>query len=94
VSLERQAFDVALKVNNGLTDRAIESLRVTLLVSDLAGNATPITTDPNNTSASFFYRLDTLTGTAALDGTSSVAQSTQAEARWLFIPSPGAAGTL
>jgi hypothetical protein len=94
VSLERQAFDVALKINNGLTDRAIEALRVTLLVSDLAGNAVAFTTNPNDTSAAFFYRLDTLTGTVALDGSSAVAQSTRAEARWLFIPSSGAASSL
>jgi hypothetical protein len=94
VSLERQAFDVALKINNGLTDRAIEALRVTLLVSDLAGNAVSFTSDPNNIAAAFFYRVDSLTGTAALDGSSAVAAATQAEARWLFIPSPGAAGTL
>ncbi len=94
VSLERQAFDVALKVNNGLADRAIEALRVTLLVSDLAGNAVVFTTDPNSGTAAFFYRLDTLTGTAALDGSSNVEQSSQAEARWLFIPASGAAGSL
>ncbi|TAG71259.1 MAG: DUF11 domain-containing protein, partial [Burkholderiales bacterium] len=79
---------------NGLTDRAIESLRVTLHVSDLSGNAVGFSSDPNNTSAAFFYRVDSLTGTTALDGSSAVAASTQAEARWLFIPSPGAAGTL
>jgi hypothetical protein len=94
VSLERQAFDVALKINNGLTDRSIDALRVTLLVTDLSGNPVAFTSDANNTGALFFYRVDSLTGTTAIDGTSNVAAATQAEARWLFIPSAGAAGTL
>jgi Domain of unknown function DUF11/SdrD B-like domain len=93
VSLERQAFDAVLKINNGLPDQAIENLLVTVLFADSAGNTVIASSDPDNTTATFFIRIDKLTAVNAIDGTGLVAAKSTGEVRWLIIPSAGAGGT-
>ena len=62
VSLERQAFDAVMRINNGLDLSALTNISVNLKFTNSAGAAVVATTDPNNTSASFFLRLDSLAG--------------------------------
>ena len=91
LTLERQAFDAHMRITNGTTHLALEDVGVTVTFTDEAGNPVLATSDPNDTSASFFLRVDTLNQISAVDGTGSVAPSTSADVHWLIIPAPGAA---
>lgn len=92
VSLERQAFDAVLRIRNGLATASVEDVSVDVLFSDLEGNPVLASSDPNNTSALFFIRLDSLDGIGALDGTGAVEPETTASIRWVIIPSANAGG--
>lgn len=97
LSLERQAFDAKMVIRNGLTDSAIENVEVQLLFMDANEELVVGTQDPNATAAQFFYRVDSLEGINAIDGTESIAADSSAEMHWLIIPSAGtatASGTL
>ena len=84
-TLEREAFDASLKVNNNLPDSPLTDLRVNVFVKDEQGNPADDV---------FFIKIATLTNTNAIDGTGVVQSSTTAEIRWLIIPSTGAGGML
>jgi hypothetical protein len=93
LSLERQAFDAHMQITNGLDTSAIQNVGVNLTFQDQAGNNVVATSDPNNTSASFFVRVDTLSGIGAIDGTGSVGPKTTGDIHWLIIPAVGTGGT-
>ncbi|MBI2789133.1 MAG: fibronectin type III domain-containing protein, partial [Elusimicrobia bacterium] len=84
-TLEREAFDASLKVNNNLPDSPLTDLRVNVFVKDEQGNPADDV---------FFIKIATLTNTNAIDGSGVVQSSTTAEIRWLIIPSTGAGGML
>ncbi|MHB8894636.1 MAG: calcium-binding protein, partial [Candidatus Geothermincolia bacterium] len=90
LTLERQAFDARMQIANGLPSDAVENVRVVVRVTDSAGNPVAITADPDNTTATFFVREDSMTGIGAVDGTGTVAASTTADIHWLLIPARGA----
>lgn len=92
-SLERQAFIAELDISNGLTTSSITGVGVNVTFADANGNAVVATTDPTNTSASFFLRQDSLSGISATDGTGTVGPSSTAVMRWLIIPAPGTGGS-
>jgi uncharacterized repeat protein (TIGR01451 family) len=92
LSLERQAFDAVLKINNGLADLSVENVSVSLWFKDEAGNAVISTSDANNTTASFFVRQDSLTNLTAIDGTGVVPPKSSGSVKWLIIPTVGAGG--
>lgn len=93
VSLERQAFDAVMRINNGLDLSALTNISVNLKFTNSAGAAVVATTDPNSTTALFFLRLDSLAGVGAVDGTGVVAPKTSGEIKWLIIPAAGTGGT-
>lgn len=93
ISLERQAFDAVLRIRNGLATASVDDVSVDILFSDAEGNPVVASSDPNNTLASFFVRLDDLDGIGAVDGTGSVAPETTASVRWMIIPSASAGGS-
>ena len=92
LSLERQAFDAVMRINNGLDTDPIQNVGINLTFADQAGNSVIATTDPNNTSAAFFIRIDSLTGINAIDGSGAVAPKTTGEIHWLIIPAAGTGG--
>jgi|GEM_PF-3472827 len=92
LTLERQAFDARLKINNGMKKLAIEDIAVEIAFEDADGNPVIATTDPNATDASFFVTLDSLDGVTAVDGSGRIEPATSGEVHWLIIPAPGAAG--
>jgi hypothetical protein len=94
VSLERQAFDAVMKINNGLDGSSLTNIGVNLVFQDANGSPVVATTDANNTTASFFLRLDSVDGVGAVDGTGVVAPKTSGIIKWLIIPAPGAGGLL
>ena len=91
-SLERQAFNAAMRINNGL-ETPIQNIAIGLIFQDAAGNGVIATSDSASTSATFFLAAPTLTGISALDGSGSVAAKTTGEVNWLTIPAQGAGGT-
>jgi len=90
-TLERQAFDAHMRINNGLSHITLENIRVDVSFTDEAGSAVLATSDTNNTDATFFIRLDTIQNINSVDGTGTVNPSTAADIHWLIIPAAGAA---
>ena len=87
LTFEREGFEARMTINNGLPNTALTSLLVTIKFADENGNEVLATSDPNNTTALFFLRLQ--------DGSSipaNVATGTSATIKWLIIPAPGAGG--
>jgi hypothetical protein len=89
LTLERQAFDAHLRVNNGLSHITLENARVDVTFTDAEGNPVPASSDPDNTDALFFIRLDSLENIEDVNGNGTVLPSTTADIHWLIIPSPG-----
>lgn len=92
LTLERQAFDAAMRIHNGMEGKALEQIQVNILFTDDQGQVVLASTDPNHPSALFFIRLDHLSNIQNVDGNGQVAPLTTAEIHWLIIPAPGAAG--
>lgn len=90
LSLERQAFDAHMVIRNGL-DGALSNVKVELVFQDQDQQPVTATADPNATGATFFQRIDRMTGIGSLDG-GSLAGKTHADIHWLIIPSQGAGG--
>lgn len=92
VSLERQAFDAKMSIDNGL-DTPVQNVAINLNFSDAGGKAVVASSDPNNTTASFFIGAPTLSAINAIDGSGSVAPKTSGVIDWLLIPAQGTGGT-
>jgi hypothetical protein len=94
LTLERQAFDAHMRINNGLTGIAIENVGVTVSFADKDGNTVRATSDPDDTTALFFIRLNSMDGIGDVGGTGTVQPSSSADIHWLIIPAPGASNGL
>lgn len=97
LTLERQAFEAHMRINNGLSHITLEEVRVTVRFADEDGNPVETTSNPDSSTASFFIRLDSTenlgdlqTDPNNLDFTGMVNPSTSADIYWLIIPAPGA----
>lgn len=93
LTLERQAFDAEMKINNTTTSDLIQNVSVVVKVSDELGTPVEITDDPNNLAAKFFLRISNKQNISDVDGTGTVNPATTSVINWLIIPAPGAAGT-
>ena len=72
---------------------ALENVGVAVTFADADGdNTVSATSDPNNTNALFFIRLDSMENIGNVSGTGTVAPSTSADIHWLIIPAFGAGG--
>ncbi|MEM7395276.1 MAG: calcium-binding protein, partial [Verrucomicrobiota bacterium] len=91
-TLERQAFDAELRINNGLPNLALSDVNVSLKIQDADGNNVVFTDNPNDTNALFFVTVAGLQNIANINGAGTVAASTTAKINWLLVPAPGAAG--
>lgn len=94
LTLERQAFDAHMRITNGLSHVTLDQVGVTVWFTDKNGNAVRATSDPSDTSALFFIRVDEMTNITDVGGAGSVAPSTVADIHWLIIPALGAANGL
>jgi hypothetical protein len=92
LTLERQAFDAEMKINNTTDTGVIENVSVVVKVTDENGTPVAVTDNPNDLSAKFFVRLSGRQNIEAVDGTGTVSPKTTAIINWLLIPAPGAAG--
>lgn len=91
LTLERQAFDAEMRINNGLDDLPLEDVDISVIFEDEEGNAVEATSDPNNTTASFYIRVAAMDQINSIDGSGVVAPTQTAVINWLIIPVPGAA---
>ncbi len=90
VTLERQAFDAHMRINNGLSNITLENVQVDVDFADEAGETVRASSDPNDPDALFFIRVDSMENIEHVDGTGTVAPSSSADIHWLIIPAPGA----
>jgi len=90
LTLERQAFDAHMRINNGLSHITLDNVDIEVSFADESGASILATSDPNNTDALFFIRLDTMTNISGIQGAGTVSPSTSADIHWLIIPAPGA----
>jgi hypothetical protein len=86
LTLERQAFEARMTINNGLAGIALDTITVDIHFADRNGNPVRATTSPNDTLAKFFWRLQT--GSTI---PTSIAGGTSNRIIWLIVPAPGAA---
>lgn len=93
LTLERQAFDAEMKINNTTDTGVIENVGVEVKVTDESGSPIAVSSNPNDLSAKFFVRLSNKQNIAAVDGTGVVNPKTTSVINWLLIPAPGAAGS-
>ena len=93
LTLERQAFDATMNINNTTDTGVIQNVSVVVNVTDENGTPVAVTNDPNNLSASFFLKLSSVQSIAAVDGTGAVQPQTTATIDWQLIPAPGSAGS-
>lgn len=94
LTLERQAFDAEMKINNTTDTGLIEAVSVVVKVTDEAGTPVAVTDNPNDTSAKFFLRVSNRENISDVTGTGTVRPQTTARINWLLIPAPGSAGNL
>ncbi len=93
LTLERQAFDAEMKINNTTDTGVIENVSVVVKVTDENGTPVAVTDNPNDLSAKFFLRLSSKQNIDAVDGTGTVSPKTTSTIDWLLIPAPGSAGS-
>ncbi len=62
LTLERQAFDAEMRINNGLDEMPLENVSISVTFEDENGNAVLASSDPNATDAVFFIRVDRMSG--------------------------------
>ncbi|MGY4532098.1 Ca2+-binding RTX toxin-like protein [Pseudomonas sp. TE3786] len=99
LTLERQAFEATMRINNGLDTIALDQLQVQVLFEDDTGHVVKASSDANAKDAAFFIRLDDSNNLNSIqsgaDGAVTNGQVPPKAAgvlRWLIIPTAGAAG--
>ncbi|MBD8528170.1 hypothetical protein IFO71_20670 [Pseudoxanthomonas sp. CAU 1598] len=93
LTLERQAFEAKMKISNGLDTLALENVDINVTFEDEAGNSVLASSNPNDTDAKFFIRLDSMQGIDDVSGAGRIAPKGVAEITWLIIPAQGAGGS-
>ena len=94
LTLERQAFDAHMRINNGLSHISLENIDIEVSFTDEEGTPVPASSDTGNTEALFFIRRDSMENIDAVDGSGSIGPSTSADIHWLIIPAPGSSDGL
>ncbi len=92
LTLERQAFDAEMRINNTTDSGLIENVSVVVKVTDKNGVPVAVTDNPNDLTAKFFIRLSGKQNISDVTGTGAVSPKTTASINWLLIPAPGSAG--
>src|SRR4030042_5409094 len=86
LTLERQAFNAHMAINNGLSHITLENVDIDVTFSDKDGNSVLASSDPNNTNALFFIRIDSMENITNVSGSGTVHPSSTADIHWLIIP--------
>lgn len=93
LTLERQAFDAQMKINNTTDASTIENVSIQVKVTDENGSSVAVTDNPNDLSAKFYIRLSGKQNIDSIDGNGKVNPKITAILNWLLVPAPGSAGT-
>ncbi|MFH1147590.1 MAG: hypothetical protein V1736_07775, partial [Pseudomonadota bacterium] len=94
MTLERQAFDAHMNINNGLPGITLENISVEVTFLDEGGHVVRATSDPEDKGALFFFRVDSMEKVTAIDGSGTIGPGAQADIHWLIIPAPGTSNGL
>jgi len=94
LTFERQAFDAHMSINNGFSHITLGDVDVDVRFSDEDGNSVLASSDPNNTDALFFIRVDSIENIEDVDGFGTVQPVSTADIHWLIIPASGASNGL
>ena len=94
LTLERQAFDAHMRINNGLSHITLQDVDVAVSFTDETGNSVLASSDPDNTDALFYIRVDSIENIESINGSGTVDPSSAADIHWLIIPAPGASNGL
>ncbi len=94
LTLERQAFDAHMRINNGLSHITLADVGIAVTFSDEEGNPVLASSDPDNSEAVFFIRLASMQNIDDVAGSGAVQPETSADIHWLIIPAPGASNGL
>lgn len=92
LTLERQAFEARMQIDNALPHLAVENVHIGVTFTDADGETVLTTSDPNDTNALFFITVGSMVGIGGISGDGTVAPARAAEITWLIIPAPGAGG--
>lgn len=76
LTLERQAFDAEMRINNTTDTGVIENVSVVVKITDENGTPVAVSDNPNDVSAKFFVRVSSKQAIAAIDGTGQVLPKT------------------
>ncbi len=92
LTLERQAFDANMKINNGFPNLTLANVNIQVKFQDKDGNSVIASSNPDDTNALFFIRVSSMTGVTNSDisGSGTVPPATTADIHWLIIPAIGA----
>ncbi|MFK5986917.1 MAG: hypothetical protein QM479_16030 [Pseudomonadota bacterium] len=88
-SLERQAFDAVMRINNSLESVSLSNVSISINFTDELGDVVIASSDPDSTTAKFYIRIDTMQDITDIAGNGEVLAGTTAEIHWLIIPAPG-----
>ena len=91
LTLERQAFEAHMRINNGLTHLSLENVNIEVLFTDEDGDTVLASSEPDDTEALFYIRIDSEENIDDTTGSGTIAPSTSADIYWLIIPARGAA---
>ncbi len=94
LTLERQAFDAHMTINNGLTHTSLENIQVDVWFTNEEGDAVLASSDSGNTEAIFFIRVDEMSNIDNISGSGSTPADASSDIHWLIIPAPGASNGL
>ena len=94
LTLERQAFDAHMRINNGLSHISLEDIDIEVSLADEEGTPVPASSDQDNTAALFFIRLDSMENIDSVAGSGSIGPATSADIHWMIIPAPGSSNGL
>ena len=76
-------------------DKAVQgTFDVDVIFTDVDGNPVLASSDPENTDALFFIRLDSMENIDDVNGNGTILPSTAADIHWLIIPTPGSSNGL
>ncbi len=90
LTLNRQAFDAELSINNALPDIPLTEFDVAIKFYDDDMNVVMASSDPSSSNALFFVQDPIVSGIDQLPG-GTVAASSSAAIRWLIVPTLDAA---
>ena len=68
LTLERQAFDAAMRINNGLPTVSLEDVDIDLVITDVDGTPVAFTSNPNDTNALFYVAVDDMGNISDING--------------------------